>query len=830
VPRVVALGCAAAAALLAAGVIATWVGERGAAVAAGVCALAALGVVALALNGILRSHRRLELAVGDARHRADVLRAELRERGQELAAADERELLFAEVASDAVLFHDGTRILLVGGATTRLFGYGVQELTGAGPRMLVTPDTWSALTAAMTGSRAEGVRVVGVRKNGTRFPVEAKGRCVRYQGRDAHVLMLSDVSDRQAAETARRSVETRFRMLFDEAPIGMGVVDVEGRWLQVNKALCALVGWEPAELLRSDIRAVTSGHDLTRLIESLTAMSSGAELTRDLDLSYVHRSGQRVQVHVSMSAVLADGGSPRCFILQIQDVTFRKEAEDALRASEERYRRIVELADEGIWIVDRDGRTTYANNRMAELLGYPAEEMPGLPVQAVTSDEALVTDPEGVQRALGDDDLDFEFRRSDGSAMWVHVAATPVVDGAGRPQGTLALVTDVTARRQVEEQLRVSEARFRRLADNATDVIYRVRVRPVYAVEYLSPAVTDLTGLRPGDFYADPSLVGKVLHPDDRAAVEAFRDAAGSAVGPLLARVVHVDGSVRWTEHRVVRIPGGGGGLVIEGIGRDVTDRMVTEERLRQINERLRATSRRKTEFLSAISHQLRPPLNSLMILGDLLGRDEAGTLTAEQRAWAVSITSAGRDVVSRVSDVLDLAKLEAGKVEIKESSTLVAQTVAEVVAPFRPEAGQRGIALSVEVDPAVPERIRTDALRVGQILRNLVGNAVKFTPSGAVEVRVERRFGAAGADEIGFAVTDTGVGIPVDKLGVVLDACQVAGRSADASARRRSSGIGLGLSISPRLAAILRGRVEVSSRPGCGSTFTLVLPLVAES
>ncbi len=463
VSRVVAAGCAGAAVLVATGLILWGVGLGDLAAPAAVGSLVALGLVAWGLRGLVRSHRRLELSLREAHRRAEGLRGEVLERERELAAAEEHELLFDEVASDAVVFHDGARILLVGGAATRLFGYGVQELAGAGPEVLVTPESRSALALAMSGSQAGVVRLVGVRKNSTRFPVEARGRPVRYQGREARMLMLTDVTDRQVAEEARRSVENRFRMLFDEAPIGMGLVDVEGRWLQVNKALCALVGWEPAELLRSDIRAVTSAADLTRQTKCLGHMVSSIEPTHDLDLSYLHRDGHLVPVHVNMSTVRTDTGRPRYFILQIQDVTFRKEAEDALRASEERYRRIVELANEGIWIVDAEGRTTYANSRMGQLLGYSVEEMLGLPVQAVTSDGALFTDPAGVQGALGDDDLDFEFRRSDGSAMWAHVATTLVVDESGRPQGAVALVTDVTARRQVEEDLRVSEARFRRL-------------------------------------------------------------------------------------------------------------------------------------------------------------------------------------------------------------------------------------------------------------------------------------------------------------------------------------------------------------------------------
>jgi signal transduction histidine kinase/CheY-like chemotaxis protein/CHASE3 domain sensor protein len=233
----------------------------------------------------------------------------------------------------------------------------------------------------------------------------------------------------------------------------------------------------------------------------------------------------------------------------------------------------------------------------------------------------------------------------------------------------------------------------------------------------------------------------------------------------------------------------------------------------------LERTSLYKSEFLANMSHELRTPLNSTLILAQLLGDNRGGNLTDEQVKFARTISAAGNDLLALINDILDLSKIEAGKIELAPAPVLVARTIAGLVKTFQVVAQDKGLAFSTEVDVSAPERLETDAQRLGQILKNLLSNALKFTERGEVSLRV---FSAA-EGTVSFAVRDTGIGIPESQQGVIFEAF----RQADGSTHRRYGGTGLGLSISRDLARLLGGDITVESRPSEGSVFTLILPLV---
>jgi CheY-like chemotaxis protein/CHASE3 domain sensor protein len=225
-----------------------------------------------------------------------------------------------------------------------------------------------------------------------------------------------------------------------------------------------------------------------------------------------------------------------------------------------------------------------------------------------------------------------------------------------------------------------------------------------------------------------------------------------------------------------------------------------------------------KSEFLANMSHELRTPLNSTLILAKLLADNKGGNLTEQQVKFAQTITSAGNDLLSLVNDVLDLSRIEAGKVEVAPETVSVAATLEALVKIFQPAAEQKGLRFLATVEPAAPATLQTDPQRLGQILKNLVSNAVKFTESGEVTLRVF----AAAPGTVGFAVRDTGVGIAPNQQDVIFEAF----RQADGSIHRKFGGTGLGLSISRDLATLLGGSIAVQSEPGAGSVFTLTLPL----
>jgi CheY-like chemotaxis protein/HAMP domain-containing protein len=254
--------------------------------------------------------------------------------------------------------------------------------------------------------------------------------------------------------------------------------------------------------------------------------------------------------------------------------------------------------------------------------------------------------------------------------------------------------------------------------------------------------------------------------------------------------------------------------------------RVALEEKASQ----LALSSRYKSEFLANMSHELRTPLNSLLILARLLAENKEGNLTEKQVEFAQTILSAGTDLLNLINDVLDLSKVEAGKMEITPAAVPLDEVREYVERSFRPLADQKGLSLEFDIKPTAPAEITTDFQRLQQILKNLLGNAVKFTAEGGVRVTVfraepDRKFSQprlrTAETVVGLAVSDTGIGIAADKQRLIFEAFQ----QADGTTSRKYGGTGLGLSISREIASLLGGEISVESAPGEGSTFTLFLP-----
>jgi signal transduction histidine kinase/DNA-binding response OmpR family regulator/HAMP domain-containing protein len=251
----------------------------------------------------------------------------------------------------------------------------------------------------------------------------------------------------------------------------------------------------------------------------------------------------------------------------------------------------------------------------------------------------------------------------------------------------------------------------------------------------------------------------------------------------------------------------------------------VAKTALEEKAEQLSLTSRYKSQFLANMSHELRTPLNSLLILSKLLSDNPDGNLTDKQREFAKTIHAAGSDLLSLINDILDLSKIESGTVSLEVSEIGFRDLVENMERTFRQVAEERRLEFTIDLDPKLPVKMRSDSKRLQQVLRNLLSNAFKFTETGGVTLKIGSAEGSplrSGSNWVSFAVVDTGIGIPEDKLRIVFEAFQ----QADGTTSRKYGGTGLGLAISREIARLLGGEIVVASQPGSGSTFTLFLPM----
>ena len=500
----------------------------------------------------------------------------------------------------------------------------------------------------------------------------------------------------------------------------------------------------------------------------------------------------------------------------------------AQRAAETRFRVIFEQAPLGVALLDsRGSRITETNQRFCHIVGRSPEELAGL-------DPMRITHPDDVQESLkhitrlntGEISgyrLNKRYLRPDGSVVWINLTCAPVQVETEEAPRYLAIVEDITARKQMEERLRISEERHRLLADNAIDVILTMDLEG--RCSYVSPSVEKLRG-----FTADEAMrqsLEEMLTADSLAIAREYLaklhacQEAGLPLEHFRGELEYrcKDGSTVWTDVSASPLLSTDGTLVeILGVARDISERKLYEHKLRQVYDAAEAANAAKSEFLAHMSHEIRTPMNAVLGLAQVLERE---ALTGNQRDMVERIRTAGQSLLAILNDVLDLSKIEAGQLRIEPRPFELGRLLANLDSLMGQAARAKGLALHIETPVTPPGLLLGDRLRLEQILFNLTGNAIKFTEQGEVTLLVEAHESDESGLRLRFEVRDSGIGIAPEAMARLFSPFT----QADAGIGRRFGGTGLGLSICKRLVELMGGEIGATSRLGQGSAFWFELP-----
>jgi len=370
------------------------------------------------------------------------------------------------------------------------------------------------------------------------------------------------------------------------------------------------------------------------------------------------------------------------------------------------------------------------------------------------------------------------------------------------------------------QALHASEAQFRSLIGNIPGISFRSTLEGDWPMVFISDAVERVTGYPAADFTgASPRRrFGTLIHAADRVRVnEAIDNALRDSLPYLVEyRVLNADGSVRWLWENGSGVRNDRGEVEwLDGVILDITERREMEDALREAKDKAEQAAAARATFVANMSHEIRTPMNSILGFTDVL---LDGELDKDQRRHLDTIRSAGRALLRLLNEILDTAKLEKGAVELEQNDYNLLSLIDELSSTLAANARAKGLHLDIHYDPALPTGLRGDELRLRQVLTNLLDNAIKFTPQGAVTLRVWPE-----ADQLCIAVSDTGIGIAPERLQAIFDPFT----QADASMTRRFGGTGLGTTISKQLVELMGGKIWAESELGKGATFHVRLPLV---
>ncbi len=667
-----------------------------------------------------------------------------------------------------------------------------------------------------------------------------------------HLVIIQDMTahfvlQQSLAESRQQATEALelFQTLFQQAPLGIALVDDQGYFKQINPAYAKMLGRTPENLTGMDWMSVTHPDDRQPNIKEVARIDARQSNRINMEKRYLQPDGVVVWARLLIAPIIM-AGKQNIHVTIAEDITAQKQLQDELIKSNLELQAIFDSVDVGLAYI-KDRTVVRCNNRLGALLGHQRGELVGKPTRIWfknDEDYQQVGNLLNTRVALGEKFLiDLETPRKDGTTFMGRLIGH-ALDKQNPSLGHIGILQDITEQWQAKENLRQannSVAQANKVLAKQNSQLHRLAQQITLAKEAAGIGIWTLD-IASGQFQWDRQMYKlygltqedqdieldyafwkSFVHPDDLVKKEAAAQKALDQAWGLdeaidqVFRITLRDGTIRYLNSRSSLEHNTAGQPTRRiGINMDVTHYFEQQQALQAAKELAEASNRAKSSFLANMSHEIRTPMNAIINLSELVLDSE---LTAPQRDYLSNVQDASKHLLAIINDILDYSKIEAGYLPI-ESSPLCLSTVIDRTANlFRSPIAQKNLAWSVAVAEEVPPQLLGDSLRLGQVLNNLIGNAIKFTSHGGIRLTV----GLLPPPEpdatsvwLLFSVTDTGIGIVPELLPLLFQPFT----QADESITRRFGGTGLGLSIAKRLVRLMGGDLTVSSQPGQGSTF----------
>jgi two-component system, sensor histidine kinase and response regulator len=586
---------------------------------------------------------------------------------------------------------------------------------------------------------------------------------------------------------------------------------------EVNRNLQGSAIPEDAEAIRQD---------------TVKALAAGAQ-TLSSRMRRRQPDGRILHYQIYQRFFRDENGRPVRALGATRDVTDEVVAEELLRlqkdelqAAQRRLERASSSVEEGHWEMDLVTRRHWGSSNYYALLGHPPQERIES-VEAVKSQLHPDDQDRGMRAArahlFGNEphDVELRIRCKDGAYRWFRLRGRAERDSDGVALRVSGSIHEIDRQKAAEDALHEATARFERAIEGTQDGLWEVDV--TRGKIWMSPRLHQLLGYELGELHDAHDVMRALVHPEDLATSD---EAVASQVLHGKPMEFEVRMRCKSGEYRWFRLRGAPSGFQdgrftrVSGSMQDVTDARLAQDALVRASDEAKLANQAKSAFLANMSHEIRTPMNGIIGMATLLLDTP---LDLDQREYADTIHSSSQSLLTVINDILDFSKIEAGKLDIESIEMDLRGVVEDVIATVEYQAQAKGLKLVVDVQADVPSVSIGDPQRIRQCLLNLMGNAIKFTRNGQVDIAVSAAGVRDGRSLVRFEVRDTGIGIAPDSVKSLFQPFV----QADSSTTRHFGGTGLGLSIVRGLVEMMGGQVGAQSQPEAGSTFWIVLPLM---